>query len=150
MIAYPDTSFLYAIYRLQDNSAQAAAFFKSMTEALHVSTILLYEFRQSIRFQVFRHMHNSAVGFPKAEGMKALIDMQTDLNNKVLALQPIDWSNVYPIAERLSAQHTMTTGQRAFDILHIATALHFGARDFLSFDSNQRQLAEAEGLQSKP
>jgi len=53
MIAFPDTSFLCAFYRRQDNSAAAAAYFKAMPEALHISGLLLYEFRQSVRFQVW-------------------------------------------------------------------------------------------------
>jgi hypothetical protein len=28
----------------------------------------------------------------------------------------------------------------------VATALHLGAREFLTFETNQKQLAEAEGL----
>jgi predicted nucleic acid-binding protein len=32
------------------------------------------------------------------------------------------------------------------DILHVATALHLGATEFLTFDANQKELAEAEGL----
>jgi predicted nucleic acid-binding protein len=32
------------------------------------------------------------------------------------------------------------------DILHVATAIHLGVRDFLTFDGNQKRLAEAEGL----
>jgi len=31
-------------------------------------------------------------------------------------------------------------------MLHIATALHLGVREFLTFDGNQQKLAEAEGL----
>ena len=54
MNAYPDTSFLYAIYRKQVNSPAAAAFFQKMPEPLIVSSLLLYEFRQSVRFQVTR------------------------------------------------------------------------------------------------
>lgn len=54
MNAYPDTSFLYAIYRKQVNSPAAAAFFQKMPEPLTVSSLLLYEFRQSVRFQATR------------------------------------------------------------------------------------------------
>jgi predicted nucleic acid-binding protein len=32
------------------------------------------------------------------------------------------------------------------DTLHVATAMHIGATDFLTFDTNQRQLAETVGL----
>lgn len=42
--------------------------------------------------------------------------------------------------------HTLTGGHRGFDILHIAAALKTGAKTFLTFDDNQKQLAAAEGL----
>jgi predicted nucleic acid-binding protein len=32
------------------------------------------------------------------------------------------------------------------DILHVATAIELGAKEFLTFDANQKKLAEAEGL----
>ena len=32
------------------------------------------------------------------------------------------------------------------DILHVATALELGVKEFLTFDGNQKKLAEAEGL----
>jgi predicted nucleic acid-binding protein len=32
------------------------------------------------------------------------------------------------------------------DILHVATSLHLGAEEFLTFDANQKRLARAEGL----
>ena len=67
MIAFPDTSFLCAIYRRQDNSPQAAAYFKAMPEALYVSGLLLYEFRQSVRFQVWLHAQDKAKGYPQTD-----------------------------------------------------------------------------------
>ena len=150
MIAYPDTSFLCAIYRRQDNSSEAAAYFKAMPEVLHVSSLLLFEFRQSVRFQVWLHAQNPKKGFPQAECEQALADLQSDLDTGVVVIAPADWSDVHHIAERLSANHTRTRGQRAFDLLHIATALHLDARDFLSFDDRQRELAKREGLKVKP
>jgi hypothetical protein len=36
------------------------------------------------------------------------------------------------------------------DILHLAFALRLGATDFLSFDKNQRRMAQAEGLAVAP
>jgi predicted nucleic acid-binding protein len=44
----------------------------------------------------------------------------------------------------------MTGGHRSLDVLHVATALHLGAREFLTFDTNQRKLAAAEKLKVKP
>lgn len=57
---------------------------------------------------------------------------------------------VFVIVERLSAQHSVRGGHRTFDLLHMATALHLQARELLTFDVNQRRLAEAEGLHVNP
>jgi len=40
----------------------------------------------------------------------------------------------------------MPWGDRSFDIMHVAAALVIGAKQCLTFDQNQRRLAEAEGL----
>jgi predicted nucleic acid-binding protein len=150
MIAFPDTSFLCAFYRRQDNSTAAAAHFKAMPEALHVSGLLLYEFRQSIRFQVWLHARDKTKGYPQADGDRALADLQTDLDTGAVVPVSADWPDVHRLAETLSKRHTMTGGHRSLDVLHVATALHLGARDFLTFDTNQRKLAAAEKLKVKP
>jgi predicted nucleic acid-binding protein len=53
---------------------------------------------------------------------------------------PANSSEVRNIVDRLSAQYTMSDGHRALDVLHVATALHLGAREFLSFDENNAHL----------
>ncbi|MCE0497634.1 MAG: type II toxin-antitoxin system VapC family toxin [Methylacidiphilales bacterium] len=146
MIAYPDTSFLVALYRWQVNSPEAVAHFQAMSEALHISSLLLFEFRQSIRLQEFLHRRNSRLGFDHVTGQRALADMQSDIASGVVVLTAADWNDVIQIAERVSNQHTSPEGYRSFDILNVATALHFGAREFLTFDANQKKLAKAEGL----
>jgi hypothetical protein len=49
-------------------------------------------------------------------------------------------------ANRLSAAHTLAGGHRSFDILHVAAALRLRAFTFLTFDGNQRKLAQKEDL----
>ncbi len=49
-------------------------------------------------------------------------------------------------AEHLILQYTPRTGARSFDLLHVATACQLATREFLTFDANQRTLAESEGL----
>ena len=150
MIAFPDTSFLCAFYRRQDNSPQAAAYFKAMPEALHVSGLLLYEFRQSVRFQVWLHARDKAKGYPQADCVRALADLQTDLDTGAVVVVTADWPDVHRLAETISKRHTIAGGHRSLDILHVATALHLGTREFLTFDGNQRKLAAAEKLKVKP
>ncbi len=146
MIAYPDTSFLCALYRSQANSLEAASHFGAMPEALHVASPLLYEFRQSTRWQAYLHAKDPSKGFDRTKAQAALAKLQANIALGAVVIVPIDWPDVASIAEHLSAQHTWTGGYRGFDILHVATALHLGAAEFLTFDGNQKKLARAEGL----
>ena len=150
MIAFPDTSFLCAFYRRQDNSPAAAAYFKAMPEALQISGLLLFEFRQSVRFQVWLHSQDKNKGYAQIDGDRALADLQTDLDSGVVEVVVADWLDVHRLAEAISKRRTMASGHRSLDILHVATALHLEAREFLTFDSNQRKLAAAEKLKIKP
>jgi predicted nucleic acid-binding protein len=150
MISFPDTSFLCAIYRRQDNSPVAAAIFKAMPEALPVSSLLVYEFRQSVRFQVWLHARDKTKGYSPTEAERALADLQSDLETGVVVVVSVEWPEAYRQAEILSKKHTAASGHRSLDLLHVATALQLGAREFLTFDTNQRKLAKAEGLVVKP
>lgn len=146
MIAYPDTSFLCALYRMQANSREAAAHFAGMPEPLHVASPLLFEFRQSIRWQSYLHSKDRTKGFSRNSGQAALSKFQANISAGAIVVVPVEWADIASIAERLSAQYTWTEGYRGFDILHVASALHLGATEFLSFDIGQRKLAAAEGL----
>jgi len=146
MIAYPDTSFLCALYRLQENSGRAACHFAGMVEPLHLASPLLFEFRQSTRWQAFLHSHNPSKGFDRNTAVAAMGKLQANIAAGAVVVVPVDWADVANIAERLSAQYTWSEGYRGFDVLHVATAMHLGAREFLSFDGKQKKLAEAEGL----
>jgi predicted nucleic acid-binding protein len=148
--AYPDTSFLCAFYVKQSNSPTAAAHAATMREPLHVTALLAYEFRQSLRFQVWRHSANPREGIASADAQAALSQFESDLASGVAMLVPCNFPDVLRRAEDLSRRHTIAGGHRSFDVLHVATALHLGARELLSFDSNQRTLAQAERLKAKP
>jgi predicted nucleic acid-binding protein len=146
MKAYPDTSFLCALYRLQVNSMDAAAYFAAMPGPLEVSTLLLYEFRQAVRFQIRLHSHDPSKGYPRAEGIKMLADLKSDLISGEVVTIPAPWPQIHLAAERLSELYTDASGHRFTDILHVATAIELGVKEFLTFDGNQKKLAEAEGL----
>jgi predicted nucleic acid-binding protein len=150
MIVYADTSFLCALYREQDNSQQADAFFRNLTQPLPVTALVLFEFRQSIRWQTFLNRKDASKGFGAAEGAQMLADLEDDLSDARLRVAPVDWAKVISAAEHLSARHTSKGGHRGFGILHIATALELGAEEFLTFDARQSALAMAAKLRVKP
>jgi predicted nucleic acid-binding protein len=146
MSCFPDTSFLCALYRTQVNSPRADQFMAGLSGALGVSSLLLLEFRQSVRFQIRLHLNDRSKGFAQTEGQQMLNDLQIDLNAGLLSSIPVDWAAVHQRAEALSSAHTLAAGHRLADILHVATALHLGASEFLTFDAHQKTLAEAVGL----
>ena len=150
MIAFPDTSFLCALYVRQDTSPAAAAHFAAMPEALTVSGLLLYEFRQNVRFQVWLHARDRSRGYSQTVAAAALAKLEMNLNSGALVMATVDWPDVHRLAETLSKRHTLSGGHRSLDILHVATALHLDTREFLTFDANQRKLAAAEKLKVKP
>lgn len=147
MTAYPDTSFLCAIYRTQVNSPRADLWMESRSGALPVTSLLLLEFRQSVRFQTRLFPLDRTKGDPAAEGARMLRDLQSDLASGVLEMVATDRADVHRIAENLSGKYTAQGGHRLTGILHVATALHLASPEFLTFDTNQRTLATAEGME---
>lgn len=150
MTAYPDTSFLCAFYVKQSNSPAAAAHAATMKEPLHIAAFLAYEFRQSLRFQVWRRSANPREGLALVDAQAALSQFNADLASGVGVLEPCNFQDVLRRAEDLSNRHTIAGGHRSFDVLHVATALHLRAREFLTFDATQSTLAALEGLAIKP
>ena len=118
----------------------------TMSEPLHVTRLLLWEFRQSVRFQAFRHSNNQQVGYSLDEAEKMLADLSDDMRDGFVTMVEIDFINILVTGERISKARTFAGGHRSFDILHIATAIELAAKEFLSFDANQIALAAAEGL----
>ena len=145
-MTYPDTSFLCALYVAQSTSARALSFMQSQPTALISTSLLLYEFRQSVQFQVFRHAKDATQGYPSSIAQAALATLQANISAGVFRQGQVDWADVHKIAERLAFTRTATGGHRSFDVLHVASAIHLGATKFLTFDGNQKKLAESEGL----
>ncbi|MDZ4816331.1 MAG: PIN domain-containing protein [Verrucomicrobiota bacterium] len=144
---FTDTSFLCALFREQDNSAEADELMATgLTGNVVVSSLVLWEFRQSARFQVYRHSKDRTKGFSKREADHMISALAKNLDARGLLLESVEWPDVHSLAESLSAKNTMTGGHRPMDILHLATVKHLRLTHFLTFDANQKKLVEAEGL----
>ena len=119
---------------------------ESLGAPLRVSSFLLLEFRQSLRFHVRLHASDRTKGLTRDEAELMQRRLRSDLATQVLQMVSVDWSDVHQRAEALSARFTESGGHRLVDIMHVATALHLGAEEFLTFDANQKRLAVAQGL----
>jgi predicted nucleic acid-binding protein len=146
MIDYPDTSFLCAVYRKQVHTPRALAYRRAMTAPLPFTRLLEFEFTQAIRLQVFLHAADRTKGYGVAEADQMLADWEADIAAGLNALVPADTDAVLRLARTYALQRTATGGHRTLDILHVATAVHLGAKTFLTFDERQRKLARYAGL----
>ncbi len=146
MIAYPDTSFLCSVYRRQDHSARAHVHRRGMTEPLYYSRMLQFEFLQAIELQVFLFAQDRKRGYSRREADLMLADWDQDVAAGHVEFVPSDADEVIRYAVQLSRSHTAGGGHRSLDLLHLATAVHLGAKEFLSFDDRQVKLARRLGL----
>jgi predicted nucleic acid-binding protein len=148
--AFAETSFFCALYRVQDNSPEAYRLAERLKDSFTVSSLVIFEFRQSVRLQTFRFSADRKQGYSPQEAARLLNALQANIDCGALQVAPVDWPDVYNIAEGLSAQLTAAHGFRSLDLLHVATALHLKAAQFLTFDARQSALAKAAGLKVRP
>lgn len=139
-----DTSFLFSLYGRDANTPRAAAEVVRVGSPLTVTVLGEYELLNAVRFAEFR-------GVLPASGAAAIIAaFEADLAAGRLVIERSNLAQIVSEAKRLSTLHTAAGGHRSFDILHVATAVHLKAGVFLTFDANQRALAGAAGLKSRP
>ena len=90
--------------------------------------------------------------FRKAVSVAALTDALASFDEDVAegryAQTDVLWRATLRRASDISRTHTARLGCRSLDVLHVATALELGLRDFVTFDRRQQQLARAVGLKS--
>lgn len=140
MVTCADTSFLFSLYGNDGNTPRAVAWMKAHRRALALTPLNEFELGNALRFAEFR----KAI----APGEAALFwaDYEADRASGRVKIHICNLADVVDEAKRLSATHTLGGGHRGFDILHVAAALRLKARQLLTFDENQKKLAEAEGL----
>jgi predicted nucleic acid-binding protein len=148
--AFADTSFLFPFYFPRAASEQAVAKVESLQIAPLISSLVRYEFQQAVWFKVWLHALGQSLGLSELAARSALAAFELDVEQRVWAIASSEWEGVVARAEKLALDHTPRHGARAMDILHLAFALQLGATELLSFDENQRRVAQAEGLATSP
>ena len=143
MKAYADTSFLVRIYLTQSDSQKALAYMRDFRDPLPFTPLHRHELRNAIRLAVFRKEIETE------RCKSAFADIESDLEEGILAHVPIPWTNAFREAEQFGSSHTEKMGVRAVDLLHVGLAKAIGANEFLTFDVRQAELAKACGLKVK-
>ena len=142
MVICADTSFLFSLYGNDGNTPRAVAWMKTCRTALTLSTLNEYELGNALRFAEFRK------GIGPGEAALFWAQFEADRAAARLKVQVCNLADVVDEAKRISSTYSLTGGHRGFDILHVAAALRLNAKQFLTFDANQKKLAEAEGMKA--
>lgn len=121
MKAFPDTSFLCALYRQQQNSDRALDFMEARNEPLPISPLLRFEFTHGVRREVFRNMHDRTVGLPLSVAMGVITAFEEDFKIGRLIAVEVDLSTLIARAESLSEAHATAQGSRA--LIHCISPL---------------------------
>ena len=144
MVAYADTGFIVSIYREETTSERASHLVNRLSEPLPLTPLLLLEFRNAINLAVKRGE------FDLRQRDSVWRAFEADISNGVFAHAPVSTPEIYLKARELSDTHSPKIGTRSLDLLHIATALVLGSKEFLTFDDRQAKAAKAEGLKVRP
>ncbi|CAN5905252.1 hypothetical protein BH11VER1_BH11VER1_07020 [soil metagenome] len=140
MVVCADTSFLFSLYGNDVHTPRALSWSRGSRSAVFITELADYELGNALRFAEFS-MRLSA-------GQAGVFWAQYEADRAAgrVRVEVCNLASVVNEAKRLSATYTLTGGHRGFDVLHVAGALNLGSDQFLTFDENQKKLAEAEGL----
>jgi predicted nucleic acid-binding protein len=144
MVIACDTSFLFALYGNDVHSPKAVAWAAQSVRPVRLNSLTHYEFGNALRFAEFRKAIPAGTAAMYWSGFEAAV-----AHGRLIVVTS-NLADVVDEARRLSSLRTLAGGHRGFDILHVASALKMRATHFLTFDANQKQLAEAEGLEVLP
>jgi predicted nucleic acid-binding protein len=137
-----DTSFLFSLYGNDVHTPNALAWIRSQSRAISLSSLNQFELANAFRFAECRGVIETGAA------ARYWADFEADIAAGRLVVETCNLARVLSEAMRLSASYSLTRGHRSFDILHVAAALHLKAVEFLTFDGNQRKLAEKEKLKT--
>ncbi len=140
MIVYADTSFLFSLYVSDVNSTAAAAIMSRYRAPLLTTDFGEFEFTNAVSWRVFRKQF--LIGQQRA----ILDSFSKDVEAGIIRIAPIP-AAAFGRAKHIAEKETPLSGNRALDVLHVASALVLKAVSFYTFDRKQARLAATLGLQ---
>lgn len=139
-LVYADTSLLVSLYLADANTPRALTAVANIGRPLILTAWQEFELENAFQLRLFRQEST------RADLDAAAAHLAEDLAAGVVVPASFPFASVLPVARQLTARHTAACGCRAFDVFHVAVAVHLGAGRFLSFDARQLTLARVAGL----
>ena len=140
MSRYYDTGLILKLYTEEAESDVVRDWVTGKEEALVFTTLHLSECVSALRLKCFRKECS------EEQAAGAILDIENDLVSGALRSVFIDWVEAWHQCRILSDAHAGTTGCRTLDVLHVACAKQLGAREFLTTDVRQSNLAKKAGM----
>ncbi len=152
MTPYADTNFITALVSGGMHRAETHRLRKEIFEngypPLPVTFLARMEVINAIHLQVFL-TRNGVPGIhasPEAAAIDELLFVEELQLRETMILTDIDLGMLGEIFDTLVRRHTIKHGFRAYDVIHVASALVLGCDIFWSFDAKAKKLAKLEGL----
>ena len=144
MSAYADRGLPASLYLEESTSAAATATVIGQSTKIIISWLTKQEVENAFLRAAFRNK------ITHAEANMLIAQLRDSIATDAYHHVTPGPEALYIKSSRLAEFHTTTLGVRTLDLLHVATAVMFGATDFLSFDHRQRDFAQALGLNVLP
>jgi len=144
MDVYFDSAIIVKLYVREATSAQAIRLASAYSAPYTLTQWQALEVKNAIRLKAFR------AEISATEMNQSIAAFEQDLAAGRWQRPVYNAAAVEQKAEELSASHSAILGCRTLDIIHVAAALLVGARDFITFDARQGDLAKQLGLVVKP
>jgi len=120
-ILYADTSLLVSLYLADANTPAALAAVTSAAKPLLLTTWQQFEMENALQHRLFRRECSPT------DIVEAGERLQADLAAGAVITTNLPLPPVLALASNLTAVHSARFGSRAFDVFHVAAALHLKA-----------------------
>lgn len=134
MRTYFDSGILLKLYTGESESVER--FVHSRGERLSVTDLHISESVSALKLKVFRKEFCEEAA---TAGIDLIMD---DLKCGILQIVEVDWNHVWRECRLLSDQFVSTCGVLTLDALHVAVARLSGAKEFVTGDICQTDLAD--------
>jgi hypothetical protein len=140
---YLDTSAFLKLYIREEGSESTQSLVESQSAPLPVWDVLEMEFTNAVWMKAFWKEIAAAE-------VRRQLDLFADRRKRGQYFTPEFSRSKLLERYRSLAAHTVETGCRTMDVVHVAAALEFETKMLVSFDERQRRLAEIAGLRCQP
>lgn len=147
MTVYADTNYVTRLYLERPEAGRAQVLFETERPLLPVPWLLRLEVVNALQQAIYSGFGESVAQISAGHAAACQQQFREDLRDgTVMRLTHISLHEVSRHFEEIALRHTAKHGFRAYDILHVASALTLKCSTFWSFDKRASKLAKLEGL----